>query len=95
MELRGDFQVVVLRTGTAAERAEVEPDHATRAAHRADFTRLDVHHRVLVGHLGQLAKGLLHRRVRRRAQRAMVELDVRERALAVVGAVVHAEHFQP
>jgi hypothetical protein len=88
-------RVVVLRARPAAQRAEVEPDHATRAPHRLDLARLDAHHRVQVARFRELVERGLHRGLGLGPQWCVVERNVRERALAVVGAVVHVHHLQP
>jgi hypothetical protein len=94
VELARDLQVVVLRARSAAERLEVEPDHAAGLAPRADLARLDVQHRAFVGRLGQLVEGLAHFLLGRRIVRREVHAQLLERAAPVVGAVVHAEHFE-
>ena len=93
VELRGDFQVVVLRARTAAQLAEIEPDHAAGAALGGDLARLDLHHGSFVMRLGQAVEGVLHGGIGLGAQRAVIELGILQRAAAVVRAVVHVHDF--
>ncbi len=72
---------------------EIEPDHAACTPARLELARLDLEHRLLVGHFGELAKGLLHRRIGLGPQRAMVELGQLQCAAAVVRAIVDVDHI--
>ena len=95
MELRGDFQIVVLRSGTTAERAEIKPDDAASPADGPDLPGLDLHHRILVLGFCQLGERLLHGDLGRFTQRTVVQLHVGQGTLTVVRAVVHVDDLQP
>jgi multicomponent Na+:H+ antiporter subunit D len=92
VELAGDLEIVVLRTRTAAQRAEVEPDRASGAAQRAYLAMLDQQARILVARLGQAREDLAQRPIGHVAQRRLVGVHVGDRALPVVDAGVHAQH---
>ena len=93
MELRGNFQIVILRAWPTAQGAKVKPHHATRLAPRHDFAGLNVQHRIFVVHLGELIKGVRHLGIGLRPQRGVVELDLFQRAASVIGTVVHVDDF--
>ncbi|MCY1375127.1 hypothetical protein D9M69_625160 [compost metagenome] len=89
VETVGQFQVVVLRTRTAAKRGEVEPHHRARKRERTDFAVFDVQHRFLGRRIGQRVEGLLQRLLGMLIQRRVIALHLLQRTAAVVDAGVH------
>src|SRR5450755_2299896 len=95
MELRRELEVVVLRARTAAQLPEIEPDDTAGAAAGADLPMLDSEQRALVPGLGQALERVVHGGVGLGPERRVIELDLLQCRLPIVGAVVDTDDLEP
>ena len=95
MELRREFEIVVLRTRTAAQHRKIEPDNAACAPARTDRARFDIEHRIVVVGLGNPLEGLCELALRGLTPWRDVGLDPLHRAASVIDPPVDLHDVEP